>query len=480
MKKIFALALVLMSVAAGTAQTGYQIKVTLKPYKNTWVYLGYYYGKLKALADSVKLDANSTGTFKGKEPLQGGIYFLVSPRKEILFEVLIDKQQQFSIEADSARLPAGVVFKGSADNSLFQHYSFFAAQTGKVIGETNASYASAKTASDSAAITAKLKTLSVRMQQFRDSVAKKNPQSLLTALFNAMKEPVVPPASAHPGGKYDSNYAYQYFKSHYWDGVEFNDNRLVRTPFFEPKLEKYFKDLVSPQPDSIIKEVDHMLLYARSGKEIFKFLLVHFVQKYVNPQYMGQDAVFVHLFEKYINTGQAPFFTDQYRDFVTKRAYSLMANLIGQPASNMIMVDTLDKPMPLYNVKNDMIVICFWDPTCSHCKQVVPKVDSIYQAKWKKQGVAVYGVMVEGGKENWLTFIREHHLNGWIHVYQQPSQTESETAAGKPGFRQLYDVYQTPVLYLIDKDKRIIAKKLDYLQLDEVMDLKLKNQNTKK
>ncbi|WP_350340080.1 hypothetical protein [Paraflavitalea speifideaquila] len=30
-----------------------------------------------------------------------------------------------------------------------------------------------------------------------------------------------------------------------------------------------------------------------------------------------------------------------------------------------------------------MVVICFWDPTCSHCKEVVPKVDSIYNAKWK-------------------------------------------------------------------------------------------------
>ncbi len=39
-----------------------------------------------------------------------------------------------------------------------------------------------------------------------------------------------------------------------------------------------------------------------------------------------------------------------------------MANLIGQPAANMEMVDTLDKSFALYNVKSDMVVVCFWDP----------------------------------------------------------------------------------------------------------------------
>ena len=79
------------------AQQGYKIDISLKPYKNEKIYLGYYYGKLKALADSVILNENSKGNFIGKEPLHGGIYFIVSPRKEILFEILIDKDQDFTI-----------------------------------------------------------------------------------------------------------------------------------------------------------------------------------------------------------------------------------------------------------------------------------------------------------------------------------------------------------------------------------------------
>jgi thiol-disulfide isomerase/thioredoxin len=475
MKKTLLLFLFAISIFSTYSQDAYQIKLTLKPYKNSLVYLGYYYGKLKAVADSVKLDANSTGVFKGKEKIPGGIYFIVSPKKEILFEVLIDAQQHFTIIADSSTLPAKVQFIGSPDNLLFQQYSQFMAKDGQAIAAAQADLPKARSKQDSSVIFDKIKALNAEVQQYRDDLVKKYPSSILTSLLLALKEPVVPTADKNPAAKTDSLFAYHYYKKHYWDGVSFTDERLIRTPIFEPKLDKYYKDLVAPDPDSINREVDMMLLQSRTSKEMFKYLLIHFVQKYINPEYMGQDAVFVHLFEKYINTGQAEFFTDKYRKFVNDRAYSLMANLIGQPAADLDMTDTLEKKRSLYEINAKYTVICFWDPTCSHCKETVPRLDSIYQAKWKNEGIALYGVMVDGGKETWLKFIRDHNLKDWVHVYQTQAQRDAETASNKPGFRQLYDVYQTPILYLLDKDKRIIAKKLTFQQFDEVIDLKMKN-----
>ncbi len=467
--------LLLLVAVCVQAQGDYDIKLTLKPFTHGIVYLGYYYGKIKAVADSAVLDGNSHAEFKGSQPLPGGIYFVVSPKKEILFEVLIDKEQHFSIAADSADLPKNIRFTGSPDNTLFQAYTTYMAKNGKSITDDQAQLARAHGKADSTQILDRIRKTNTLVQQFRDSIERNYPSSFLSALLVLLKEPQVPAAAKRPGGKYDTSYVYYYYRAHYWDGVSFTDERLIRTPIFEPKLDKYYKDLVPPQADSINREVDMMLLEARTSKEMFKYLLIHFVQKYINPEYMGQDAVFVHLFEKYINTGQAEFFTEKYRKFVNDRAYSLMANLIGQPAANLEMTDTLEHPMQLYDVEAPFIVICFWDPTCSHCKETVPKVDSIFQAKWKGEGIKVVGVMVDGGKENWLKFIHDHNLKDWIHVYQSPAQRDAEEASGKPGYRQLFDVYQTPILYLLDKDKRIVAKKLSYQQFDQVIDLKLKN-----
>ena len=457
---------------------GYDIRLTLKPFTNSKVYLGYHYGKVKAVADSVVLDGNSFGEFKGREKLSGGIYFIVSPKKEILFELLIDQQQQFAISADTIRLPGSIVFTGSPENKTFLEYTAFMNSHGKELASFQAQLAQAKTKNDSALLKEKIKKLNEEVKNERDAIQNKEPNSLLTALLLALKDPVIPKTPLLPNGRPDSTFAYQYYKAHYWDNISFTDDRLIRTPILEPKLDRYYKDLVSPEPDSIDREIDHMLLYSRTNKDMFKFLLVYFTQKYINPEYMGQDAVFIHLFEKYINSGQAPFFTEKYRKFVDDRAYSIMANLIGQPAANLEMTDTAGNTKSLYEVAANFVLVCFWDPTCSHCKETIPKLDSIYRAKWKYEGLQVFAVMVDGGQENWMNFIRSHNLGDWINVYQTTAQHDAVVAAGRPDYRQLYDVYQTPILFLLDKEKRIVAKKLTYQQVDEVINLKLKKVNT--
>ena len=102
------------------AQGGHSIRLHLKPYSGGKVYLGYYYGKIKALADSTELNASSEGVFSGKDRLPGGVYFVVSPGRAILFELLIDSVQHFSVSADTTSLPGSVVFTGSPDNVVFQ------------------------------------------------------------------------------------------------------------------------------------------------------------------------------------------------------------------------------------------------------------------------------------------------------------------------------------------------------------------------
>jgi hypothetical protein len=468
------------SLGQSASPVGYQLAIAINAYQGQWLYLGYHYGKIKALADSALVTADGKAVFKGTAALPGGIYFIVSPKKEILFELLLDKNQQFSISTDTMQ-GAKPIFVNSPDNTDFQGYTQFVQQKGAAISSQQALLSKKPGKADSAKINAQLRTLNAEILSYRSTYIKNNPGRLLTVLFSALQEPQVPPAPKLANGGIDSNFNYRYFKAHYWDGISFSDARLLRTPFFEARLERYYRDLVSPEPDSIKKEIDGMLLKARGEKEMYKFLVTHFVQQYINPQYMGQDAVFVHIFEKYINENPTvDWFTEKYKKYMTDRAYSLMANLIGNPAWDLSMTDTLGKLSPLYEVAAPYTVVCFWDPSCSHCKEMVPRLDSMYQHKWKAQGIKIYGVMTEGGKENWLKYIKDNNLNGWIHVYQTEAQREAEKKSDKPGYRQLYDVYQTPVLYLLDDQKRIIAKKLTYQQMDDlIMVKKQKSTNNK-
>ncbi len=458
------------------AQEGYEIKVTFTPYRDQYIYLGHYFGKTYPIIDSVKLDAKSTGVFKGNKPLQGGIYLIGYPNRSGFFEVLVDKQQRFSVLADSATVPAVVRFENSPDNELFATYQRTMGEKGGQINAVKEQLKAATTAVDSARINKELTRLDVDLREYREKIISENPKTILTVLLNAMKEPMLPATLQKPTTREDSVAAFRYYKEHYWDGVDFWDGRLAYTTFFEDKVDRYFNQLVSPHPDSVNKEMDYMLSFAKANAEMERFLLLRFVNRYYSQRYMWEDAVFVHLYEKYFATNPPSWLSEQGKKTITDRAYSLMANIFGSPASEIQLPDTAGKTMSLYGVKKEYTLVVFWDPLCGHCKETLPKIDSVYTTRWKAQGLGIYAVAKEndGTKNDWLKFIREKNIGNWNHVYYSKEAEKERVNNNVPGYSQLYDVQSFPTLYLLDKDKRIVAKKLSFEQIDEILQLKLK------
>ena len=456
------------------------ISITLKPLKNCRIYLGSYFGKTKILSDSTWLDENSKGVFKGDTKLTGGIYFVVSPKYTIQFELLIGQNQNFSITGDTTEKEK-IKIIGSSDNELFNDYSKTTIEKGKQINNLNNQFAEAKTKEDSNRIRNEMIVLNKDLQNYREQIIKKHPASLLTVFLNAMKRPDAP-AIPVINGKPDSTFPYHFVKNHFWDDVAFNDDRLLRTPFFEPKIDDYFKYYVSPEPDSIIKEIKYMLLSARTGKEIYPYLLTKYTNKYLNPEFMGQDKVFLYLFNNFYSKGDTSFLNPASRKTIFDRAYSLMANQLGNPAPALNLRDTSGKLVSLYNIQAPLTFLVFWDPTCGHCKEEIPRIDSMYKAKWKGLGIHIFAVNIaEKTMTELKKFIQDKHISpDWTLAYQPKEERDADQASGQPNFRQLYDVYKTPTFYLLDDKKNIIAKQLSIAQFDDLINAKLKKSNSTK
>lgn len=456
-------------------QPGYEIKVTLKPFKNQYIYLGHYFGKTYPIVDSIKLDQNSQGVFKGTKTLPGGIYLIGYPNRASFFEILIDKEQRFDVMADTATVGQTIGFKNSADNDGFFAYQ----QTMRQLGlrmQTLQKRTQEKGA-DSVAIRNQIAAIDQEMNDYRVNIINTQPNSLLAALMSAMREPVLPPNLRRPTNATDSFAAFRYYKDHYWDGVNFWDGRLAYTPFFEEKLDRYFKQLVTPDSDSVIREIDDMMAFAQINPEMTRFLLIKFLNRYLNQQYMTDDAVLVHLYEKYVANKTYPWLDEKGRKIVQDRAYSLMANILKSPAAEVELPDSTDTNRKLYDLQAEHTLLVFWDPTCGHCRETLPKVDSIYRAKWMTQGIGIYSIAkeTEGTRQNWLDFIRENKLTGWTHVYYSKQAEKKRIDSGIPGYSQLFDIQTFPTLYLLDRDKKIIAKKLTYQQMDEILEMRRAN-----
>ncbi|HMR90747.1 MAG TPA: DUF5106 domain-containing protein [Chitinophagaceae bacterium] len=460
-----------------SAQAGYEIKVTLKPFKNQYVYLGHYSGKQLPIVDSALLNDKSEGVFKGTAPLGGGIYLIGYPTRDRFIEILVDEKQHFSVIADTAKRE-DVKFINSPDNDLFTAYQKGINARGKALGDARNGLQTAAGAADSAAWNEKIKNALAAMSSYRKELISQHPNTLMASLLHLMQEPEVPPASMHPGGKYDTAYARYYFKSHYWDNINFWDDRISRTPasLFDEKLDKYFNSAVAHHPDSVNQELDWMLGYASVSKEMTKYLLVKFITRYMNMQYMWEDAVMVNLYQKYFAQKDYDWLTPQGKKMITDRAYNLMANMMGSLAPDITLPDSTGKIQALYAGTSPFTLVTIWDPTCGHCKEVLPKIDSMYRTKWKDMGVHIYAMAKEtdGTQKHWLDFISQHHLQGWTHVYYSRAEEKKRVDAGIPGYTQLYDAQTVPALFLLDKEKKIFAKKMAWEQIDELLALKLK------
>lgn len=463
----------LLLLLISTALTAQNFKVTLQApgYSNGIAYLTYHNGKNLNVEDSAAMSEKNIAIFEGKRKLPGGIYSVVLPGKTKMVDFFVDKEQDITVTVDTTDLLNKTVVTGSKENILFQQYQKNMAVKGRAWEMERQAYAQSKTKEDSALHEANYNRLNKELNDYRESIIKDQPQSMMASVLSAMKEPPL----LHPAAKtrQDSLENYYHYKKHYWDGVTFMDERIIRSPFFVPKFEKYYRDIVIQHPDSIIKDMDYQLLLARSCPEMYKFILNWATDEYINPKYMGQDAVFVHLFEKYHSKGLTSWLNEKQMETITRRAYMVMGTLIGAKAADLEMLNIDGKPTSLYNQKGEYTIVVFWDPNCGHCKEEVPRLDSIYKASWKAHGVKMFGVLSGDSKENllpaWKKFIEEKGLGEWTHVYQTKAMEDADVAAQKPSYRQLYDVVMTPTIVLLDKDKNIKAKKLTWKQLDDML-----------
>ncbi len=253
------------------------------------------------------------------------------------------------------------------------------------------------------------------------------------------------------------------------------DDRLIHTPIFDSKLDEYFNKLVIPTPDSMEKEADWILARTSThdSSELFKYALWWTTRNAETSKVMGMDEVFVYLVEDYFLRGKAFWMDNETIEKYREAVYKISPNILGKVAPEMVMEEYgTHKQIPLSSVKAKYTVVVFWDPTCGHCMKEVPALDSVYKAVLKAKGVKVYSVRTEGPEDKWQEFIKKNGLQDWINVYDPEHHSD---------YRSKFNVYSTPIVYLLDENKIILGKRLDHTNIAGLLELvEKKEMNTKK
>ena len=453
--------IILISSKTNAADSGHELKFKVG-LKDTLCYLANYFGDKQYLQDSARTDSEGRLTFKGKEPLPGGIYLFVFPGKTY-FEMIIDKEQHFTMECNSTDVINSMIIKGSTDNQLFYDYLKFIqlqSKTVETLKSERTSKINVKESTDE--VDAKIKGVDKAVIDYKLNYIKAHPATLLAVVFKASQEPEVPEAPLLENGKKDSTFAFRYYKQHYFDSFDFADERLLRTPIYHSRVNAYIKNLTLQMPDSITLTADYLIDKAKPNKETYKYMVWFITNAYETSNIMGMDAVFVYMAKKYY-TKENAYWVDAASLFkIQDRAAVLEPILLGKKVKDLVLEDTARVFHSLYNLKSQWTVLFFWDPDCGHCKKSVPVLEAMYK-KLKSKGVEIFAICTEGEMDKWRNFIKEHKLD-WINVADPDLHNN---------FRHEFDISSTPQIFLLDKDKVIKAKKIDVETLEKILNREL-------
>ena len=429
------------------ANDGYKIAVKVNNLKDSVCYLGFYYGDKKYVQDTARINDAGLYVFEGNEPLEGGVYFVYAP-KNLYLEIVVN-EQQFSIETDANDPVGALKVKDSRENQVFMQLQQNGVEKQQQIAQLREALEIHKNNPDSTAlIQEQIQAINDELLAYRKKLIRDNPDLFVTRVIQA-SEVIEVPETVGRGADEPDKAKYQYYKNHFLDHIDFADARMLKTPVFHTKFMEYFDKVVVQHPDSVYAAALEVLEKAKGTEDMFRYVLTNLASKYETSNVMGMETVFVNLAEDYYLSGKTPWVEEDVVAKIKEKVEETKPTLIGKQAPPMTLMDTLDRPVSLYAIEADYLILYFYDPTCGNCKKKTPIMHEAYQ-KLKNEGVKVLAVNTITDGDKWKEYIRENELDwinaGDIHV--------------RSNFRYDYNVESVPRVFILDKDKKIIARRL--------------------
>lgn len=459
MKKAGIIILVTIFSLATYAQK-YEIKVKINGVRDTVLYLGHHFGEKKLVVDTTTIDSKGYAVFTGDKELHKGIYLCVMPSKGMTyFEFLVGDSKKFSIETDTANFVENMKIKGCKENIVFNQYQREMIETQSKRAIMIKEYESLKDNPDEQEVVAdKLNDLNKERVAYMNELVKQNPNTFFSAVLLSMKEVDIPESPKDTeGNELDPQFSYKFFKEHYWDYIDFSERGLLRTPIFEGKLDYYFDKMVVPTADSMMPEARTIIRKSYEGGDtlMFQYTASHLLHYFESSKIMGYDAVFVDIAEEWYLSGKAHWADSTFMVKLLERVNKITPTKLGNIATDLVRMQTVDdRFISLHQVDADYTVLVFYEPHCGHCKKEVPGLMDHYRDSLKAMNVKIFALYTQYDKEEWKTFLDEKNLyeDGWYNVWDGPYPHSA--------FRDFYDIYSTPVVYILDRNKKIIGKRI--------------------
>lgn len=468
MKLFASLALVFFGALFTTiayCQSVVQITGQLEDVRSEPILLAYHFGNKQYISDTAQVDDKGKFLFSSTTLFEQGIYLFVFPNRANLYvEFILGEDQQFSCKGKIADFLNTVTFTGSAENTLFYTHlrkqDTFRRKENKWIAVKERQQAGGNADSIKLAEST-IQQNSVAYQNYLKEFIKQHSTSFLGKLMRFGERPEVPQTIT------DQTEKYYYYKNHFFDNLDWSFKGVIRSPYYHQLLTEYIDNLTVQQPDSIIVACDAMLQKTKANDELFKYTLIELLNKYARSSTICFDGIYVHLIETYYLKGQAfwlnPVVEADKAELkkLEDAAARLKPVLCGSYAYNFTLADDKGVKHELRKISGERTILVFWASDCHKCEDFMKELAKITDLCAKK-GVSI--VSVDNGTDGnlWRQKLQKYPVKNMIAL---TSSSSEELAI----LIEQFDLYSTPVAFLLDKDKKILYKKLDVAQIKEIV-----------
>ncbi len=460
--------LLFASSAALNAQKTVQFNVQIMGYtEGSAAKLVGNYAEQTFLADTARFAEGGKITFKKADGFAEGMYYLLLPDDRNISFFVVNGEDNFTIKSTKDNLSLGMSAEGSLENQLYFDNNRYQAALETKYSSISQQAQRTQQPAEQAAFKAQLQSLLDERDAKIVALVAQYPKALFPKFKMAGQNPKVRFAF-RPDGALDTTGTMFNFRNDWWNGCDFTEERLVRTPVFFNKLKKFIDEYTVQNPDSIIASAESLLAKIQNNKELLKPTIVWLLSKYkpMQTKLMDGEAVYSHLILRYMQPDIFPEIDDKDRASTIARALEMRSSLVGMTGQDVWGKDKNGIRRALYDLNTPIKIVYIYYTDCEHCQQETPKLREIYD-KWQKRGVEIFSIGANvKERADWLNFEKKYGIN-WTNVMDPLLESK---------FNEKYFVDNTPEIYVLDKNFRIIAKNLKPEQLPEVFERELSKQ----
>jgi len=470
-------AFILISLVSCTAKQGYEIKISSNDIKNEKIHFAHYFMGSLLDNDSIILDNSGKGVFKGKERLKEGNYVIYLEDGSYV-DLIIGEDQTFSIQLDTINMPENVSIKGANEPKEFLDYTLLFFKNKKEI-QNIASNAIVNSEADRDSVLKLIEPLKNEVENKKEELIKKYKGKMISIFLEGYDVPQ--PPEFKPDGSVtniDSASAvfyYGFFRDNYLKNIDLSDERSYYTPYIRQRIDTYLNKVLVQRYDSIIPNAINLVERSTPNDSAFKIMasyMLRYATNYDLPGFldmrhiMGIDNLIVELADRYYLNGKAFWADSTQIAEIKKKADKIRYCQIGKPAANIPLAKIGADYDSLYNYCGTIFtVVVFYEPDCGHCQQRLPIISSFYSKYVNDPRVSVVAICMKDSEAEVKTFINTYKTGNLTNVWDPMRKSE---------YWKMFDTSETPMIYILDADKKIEAKNIEPEQLFGIAEFKLK------